>query len=141
MVPILGIAALFLSLAVPAVAQNEERYRVRLSTVPVDIPMRSTVVGTGAATAVLKGTTLTINGNFEGLVSVATTARVHRGVAMGVRGMPFANLTVSKAQQGTISGSVNLTSDLVQSLTKGQIYLQISSEKAPDGNLWGWFVR
>ena len=141
MVPILGIAALFLSLAVPAVAQNEERYRVRLSTVPVDIPMRSTVVGTGAATAVLKGTTLTINGTFEGLVSVATTARVHRGVAMGVRGMPFANLTVSKAQQGTISGSVNLTPELVQSLTKGQIYLQISSEKAPDGNLWGWFVR
>ena len=141
MVPILGIAALFLSLAVPAVAQNEERYRVRLSTVPVDIPMRSTVVGTGAATAVLKGATLTINGTFEGLVSVATTARVHRGVAMGVRGMPFANLTVSKAQQGTISGSVNLTPELAQSLTKGQIYLQISSEKAPDGNLWGWFVR
>ena len=141
MVPILGIAALFLSLAVPAAAQNEERYRVRLSTVPVDIPMRGTVVGTGAATAVLRGTTLTINGNFEGLVSVATTARVHRGVAMGVRGMPFANLTVSKAQQGTISGSVNLTPELVQSLTKGQIYLQISSEKAPDGNLWGWFVR
>ena len=103
--------------------------------------MRSTVVGTGAATAVLKGTTLTISGNFEGLVSVATTARVHRGVAMGVRGMPFANLTVSKAQQGTISGSVNLTPELAQSLTKGQIYLQISSEKAPDGNLWGWFVR
>ena len=141
MVPILGIAALFLSLAVPAVAQNEERYRVRLSTVPVDIPMRSTVAGTGAATAVLKGTTLTINGNFEGLVSVATTSRVHRGVAMGVRGMPFANLTVSKAQQGTISGSVNLTPEQVQSLNKGQIYLQISSEKAPDGNLWGWFVR
>ena len=141
MVPILGIAALFLSLAVPGAAQNEERYRVRLSTVPVDIPMRSTVVGTGAATAVLKGTTLTISGNFEGLVSVATAARVHRGVAMGVRGMPFANLTVSKAQQGTISGSVNLTPELVQSLTKGQIYLQISSEKAPDGNLWGWFVR
>jgi hypothetical protein len=29
----------------------------------------------------------------------------------------------------------------VQALKKGQLYIQISSEKAPDGNLWGWFVR
>lgn len=137
----LGIAVLFLSLAVPGAAQNEERYKVRLSMVPMDIPMRSTVTGLGAAIAVLKGATLTVNGTFEGLVSAATTARVHRGVAMGVRGASFADLTVSKAQKGTISGSINLAPDQVQALRKGQLYLQISSEKAPDGNLWGWFVR
>jgi hypothetical protein len=136
-----GTAVLFLSLAVPGAAQNEERYKVRLSMVPMDIPMRSTVTGLGAATAVLKGAMLTVNGTFEGLVSAATTARVHRGVAMGVRGASFADLTVSKAQKGTISGSINLAPDQIQALRKGQLYLQISSEKAPDGNLWGWFVR
>ena len=60
---------------------------------------------------------------------------------MGVRGSSFAELTVSKAPKGTISGSIDLTPEQVQSLKRGQLYIQISSEKAPDGNLWGWFVR
>ena len=53
----------------------------------------------------------------------------------------MAILTVSKALKGTLSGSIDLTPAQVQALKKGQLYVQISSEKAPDGNLWGWFVR
>jgi hypothetical protein len=136
-----SVGVLLLSLANPAAAQNEERYKVRLSVVPLDIAMQRTVAGAGAATAVLKGATLTVNGTFEGLTSAATSARAHRGVAMGVRGASFADLTVSKAQRGTISGSITLTPDQVQALKKGQIYLQVSSEQAPEGNLWGWLVR
>jgi len=34
-----------------------------------------------------------------------------------------------------------LTPEQVQSLKKGQLYIQIYSEKAPDGNLWGWLLR
>ena len=60
---------------------------------------------------------------------------------MGVRGSSFAELMVSKARTGTVSVSIDLTPDQVQSLKRGQLYIQISSEKAPDGNLWGWFVR
>ena len=60
---------------------------------------------------------------------------------MGVRGASLAMLTVSKALKGTLSGSIDLTPAQVQALKKGQLYVQISSEKAPDGNLWGWFVR
>ena len=60
---------------------------------------------------------------------------------MGVRGAPIGELTVSKAMNGTIAGSLDLTPDQVQSLRKGRLYIQISSEKAPDGNLWGWFLR
>ena len=136
-----GVAVLLLSLAVPSAGQNEERYKVRLSTVPMDVAMRSTVAGTGAATAVLKGATMTVNGTFDGLLSSGTTARVHRGAAMGVRGASLADLAVSKAQKGTISGSITLAPEQMQGLRKGQLYLQISSEKAPDGNLWGWIVR
>jgi hypothetical protein len=60
---------------------------------------------------------------------------------MGVRGMPFADLTVSKGTEGTIAGSVMLTDEQLRALERNRIYLQIASERAPDGNLWGWLVR
>ena len=136
----LTIVVLVLSL-LPAAAQNEVRYKVRLAPVPLDIAMRSTVAGSGSATAVLKGPLLTINGTFEELRSPATTARLHQGPTMGLRGMPFADLTISKATNGTITGSVTLSPEQARALERGRVYLQISSERAPDGNLWGWFVR
>ena len=139
---VLGVTVLVVLHALTGAAQSEERYRVRLSTVPMDGGMRATVAGNGSATAVLKGTTLTVNGTFDGLLSPATTARVHRGPAMGVRGASFAELAVpTKAPKGTISGSINLSPEQVRALQAGQLYIQISSEKAPEGNLWGWFVR
>ena len=138
---VLGITALVISLALPGAGQTQEKYRVRLATVPMDGGMRGTVAGTGAATAVLAGAKLTVNGTFDGLLSPATAGNVHRGPAMGVRGPSFAALTVSKAPKGTLSGSIDLSPQQVQALKKGQLYIQISSEKAPEGNLWGWFVR
>ena len=134
------IALLCLWFAQPA-AQNQERYKVRLSTIPMDGGMRETVAGGGSASAVLAGTKLTINGTFQGLRSPATAARVHNGLTKGVRGAPVADLTVSKAVNGTLTGSIDLTPDQLQNLRKGQLYIQISSEKAPDGNLWGWLLR
>ena len=136
-----ALAIVLLVLALPAAAQNEVRYKVRLSPVPMDIAMRSTVAGRGSATAVLKGNVLTVNGTFDGLRSPATTARLHLGPAMGIRGMPFGDLTISKATEGTISGSVTLMPDQARALERSRVYLQISSERAPDGNLWGWVVR
>jgi len=136
-----ALTAVLLVLALPAAAQNEVRYKVRLSPVPMDIAMRSTVAGRGSATAVLKGNVLTVNGTFDGLRSPATAARLHLGPAMGIRGMPFGDLTISKATEGTISGSVTLMPDQARALERSRVYLQISSERAPDGNLWGWVVR
>jgi len=135
------IALIVLALTLPLGAQSEVRYKVRLAPVPMDVAMRSTIAGTGSAMAVLKGSMLTVTGKFEGLRSPATAARVYMGPAMGLRGMPFADLMISKATDGTISGSVTLTTDQVRALDKQRIYLQIASERAPDGNLWGWFVR
>jgi hypothetical protein len=137
-----SIAVLVLPLlSSAAAAQNEVRYKVRLAPVPMDIAMRSTVAGTGSATAVLKGTSLTISGTFDGLRSPATTARLHDGPTMGLRGMPFADLMISKATSGTISGAVTLSPEQARALERGRVYLQISSERAPDGNLWGWLIR
>jgi hypothetical protein len=125
----------------PTLAQSPEKYKVRLSTVPMDGGMRDAVAGAGTASVVLAGTKLTITGTFQGLRSPATAAQLHRGLARGVRGAPVAELTVSKSTDGMITGSVDLTPDQLQALRRGQLYVQISSEKAPDGNLWGWLLR
>ena len=140
-VAVLAVVIGLVWLSQPGAAQNQEKYKVRLATVPMDGGMRDAVAGSGSASALLSGTTLTINGTFGGLRSPATAARLHSGLAMGVRGAPVGDLTVSKAMSGTITGSLDLTPDQVQSLRKGRLYIQISSEKAPDGNLWGWFLR
>jgi hypothetical protein len=102
--------------------------------------MKSTIAGTGAATATLTGTKFTVNGTFEGLKSNATMAHIHQGSAAGVRGPKLLDLTVTKSLSGTLSGSFDLTPDQIESLKKGKWYVQIHSEKAPDGNLWGWLL-
>lgn len=106
----------------------------------MDVTMMSTIAGTGSLTAVLAETKLTIHGTFEGLRSPATVARVHRG-SKGIRGPAIYNLNVSKATSGTLSGSLELTPTQVEDLRNGRFYVQIHSEGAPDGNLWGWLLR
>jgi hypothetical protein len=140
-VAVLAVLAGFAWLSQSGEAQNQEKYKVRLATVPMDGGMRDAVAGSGSASALLAGNTLTISGTFGGLRSPATAARLHVGLAMGVRGAPVGEITVSRAMTGSITGSLDLTPDQVQSLRKGRLYIQISSEKAPDGNLWGWFLR
>ena len=136
----LAVAAL-LCFTLSAAAQNEEKFKIRLTPVPLDGVMRATVAGAGAGSATLAGSKLTVTASFEGMPSAATTAKIHRGVATGVRGSSFLDLTVTRAAKGTISGAFDLAPDQVDSLKKGKLYIQISSEKAPDGTLWGWILK
>jgi hypothetical protein len=128
-------------LAVSACAQGSETYKVRLAPVALDAAMKNTVAGLGSVTAVLAGTKLTVNGTFEGLKSNATVAHIHQGTAPGVRGPRIMDLTVTKATNGTLSGTFDLTPDQLVRLKKGDWYVQIHSEKAPEGNLWGWLYN
>jgi hypothetical protein len=118
-----------------------EKYKTRLAPVAMDASMRSTIAGTGSALATLAGKTLTFSGTFEGLRSPATVAKVHRGRITGVRGPSILDLNVSPAANGTIAGAVELTTDQLDDLRRGRLYIQIDSEKAPDGNLWGWLLK
>ena len=136
----LGIAAVLLGGAL-LFAQTTETYKTRLSAVAADARTRPTLAGIGSVSAVLSGSKLTVTGSFEGLLSPATTAQVHAAVAAGVRGPVIQDLTISKAASGMISGSVDLIPDLVEKLHKGGIYIQIQSEKSPEGVLWGWLQR
>ena len=130
--------ALGASIALPE-AQSAQ-YRARLSVVPIDIPMQSTIAGSGSASATLKGTTLTVSGTFAGLKTPATAVRVHRGPKTAMRGPAIGDLTATAATSGSISGSLDLTKEQIDDLAAGRLYLQLHSQKAPDGNLWGWLL-
>jgi hypothetical protein len=134
------VTALALVAVTASSGAQTPQYRARLSPVPLDIAMQSTIAGSGSATAVLKGTTLTINGTFAGLRTAATVARVHRGPKTAMRGPAIGDLTATAATSGTISGSIELTSAHVADLAAGRLYVMLHSEKAPEGNLWGWLL-
>jgi CHRD domain-containing protein len=135
--------ATLLSLASFGAAQNgqtAESFKARLSPVPINISMMSTIAGTGSLTATLQGKQLTIQGTFEGLRSPATTVQIHRG-PKGIRGPAILDLAVTKAEKGAVSGTLELTPDQIADLRSGRLYVQIQSERAPDGNLWGWLLK
>ena len=121
-------------------AQSTRTFVARLSPVPIMADQQSTVSGVGTATATLNGRRLTIDGKFSGLRTPATVARLHLAPRAS-RGEAFADLKVSSGTSGgsgTIAGAVDLTPPQLQALEKNSVYVQLHSEKAPDGNLWGW---
>lgn len=137
----LWFGALIACLGLTVAAQTPARFKARLSTVPIDFLTAANVTGTGSATAVLTGNKLSVTGTFEGLRTPATIARIHSG-PRGIRGPAVLDLDleVTKATSGTIKASLQLTSTQVESLKRGRLYIQIHSEKAPEGNLWGWLL-
>src|SRR5688572_3944269 len=132
----LAVAALLVS----SVQAQTPQYRARLAILPIDVAMQSTIAGSGSITATLKGSSLTINGTFAGLRTAATVARVHRSPRTAMRGAPIGDLTVSGETSGTISGSIELSKEQIDDLAAGRLYVQLHSQKAPDGNLWGWLL-
>jgi len=140
----LPFAAVLTALGVGGLlAQQPKTYKARLSPVPIDIAMQATVAGSGSASALLTGTKLAITGTFEGLRSPATIAQVHKSPTRGMRGPVVFELTVAKGSDptaGTIAGTFDLTPLQLADLEKGRLYVQLHSEKAPDGNLWGWLL-
>jgi hypothetical protein len=133
-------SALFLILAFATAQAAPEVMRARLAPVPIDLAMQETIAGVGSATGTLAGATLTIEGTFRGLKSAATSVRVYESARMGMRGTLLAEFTSGGGTAGTFQGTVTLTREQAASLAKGLLYVQVQSEKAPDGNLWGWLT-
>ncbi len=133
--------ALAIACVMPVCAQAPETYKARLSPVPIEAKTRANIAGIGSVTATLAGSKLSISGMFDGLRSAATDAKVHQSPVTGVRGPAIADVTVAHAASGDLNVSLELTPQQIESLKKGRLYIQIDSEKAPDGNLWGWLLR
>src|SRR6478752_2299014 len=132
-------ATIAVTMAVSTAAQTPQ-YRARLAMVPIDVAMQASVAGSGSATATLKGSTLSVTGTFSGLKTAATVARLHRSAKSGMRGAPIADLTVTTETSGSINGTIELTKEQIADLAAGRLYIQLHSQKAPDGNLWGWLL-
>ncbi len=117
-----------------------EKYQTRLSPVALNDGMRANIAGEGTASAALDGNTLSVSGKFSGLATPATDAHLFLGALTGVPGNAILNLTVSPATNGTVTGTFKLNAKQAAALRSGDIYVQIDSEKAPSGNLWGWLL-
>ena len=135
----LAVVLLSSRVCVSAQAQAARTFKTRLSPVPVAAYKRG-VVGVGSVTATLTGTKLSIAGTYEGLACAATTAKIYKSPKPGIRGERCSTLKVTGGTSGTITGQFDLTPAQVQELSAGRYYVQLHSEKAPDGNLWGWLM-
>jgi hypothetical protein len=127
------------TIAMPVVAQAPRHFRARLSPVPIDVAMQNVIAGSGSVTATLTGNKLSIEGTFKDLKTPATFAKIHRA-PKGIRGPAVLDLTVSGGTSGTITGNLELTSAQVDDLMQSRFYVQLHSQKAPEGNLWGWLL-
>ena len=139
MLRLLAVPALAVLLAGgPALAADS--YQANLGPMPLDQANNKNMLGRGEATATLDGRTLTVSGNFGGLPSPATKAHLIVGLAIGVPGSESLDLTVSPADSGTVSGTLTLSAKQAAAFRTGKLYVQIDSQKAPAGNLWGWLL-
>ncbi len=137
---IAGLLVAGLATLAPGVhAQGSRSFKTRLSPVPVSA-YNPNIVGTGTVTATLTGNRLAIDGRYEGLASPATQARIFKSSKPGIRGDALLDLKVSGGASGTITGQFDLTAQQVQELSASRYYVQLYSEKAAEGNLWGWLM-
>lgn len=130
-----------LVLAITAAPAFAEEFSARLGRVPVDSRNQASVSGIGRASGELEGDQLQITGQFSGLGGAATVANLHMGPAVGVRGDVIHALELDAAIEGELSGTVRLTAEQLAALRAGRLYIQIHSEAAPDGNLFGWLLE
>src|SRR6185436_3293902 len=129
----LGMAVLASGLlAAPAAAEN---FETRLSPSPLTDGTRVNIKGEGTALVQWDGNILSVSGNFQGLVTNATTAAIYDGLGIGIPGPKAFDISVTQGTSGMIWGSLTLTRKQLADLRAGRMYVQINSEKAPGGNL------
>jgi hypothetical protein len=133
------LGACFLSV-LPGAAAASSIFHARLSPGPRLVGTRADRSGSGSVTATLDGNMLTLQGSFNGLLAVPTGAHLRMGWLPGVRGPLVAGLTISPDTAGTLSGKVQLNTQQLAALRIGGFYVEIDSDKAPEGDLWGWLM-
>jgi hypothetical protein len=134
------LGACLLSVLLGAASPNAVTFHFRLSPGPRLVGTRADSSGSGSVTATLEGSKLTLQGSFSGLLAVPTGAHLFMGSLPGVRGPLVADLTISPTTTGTLSGTVQLTTEQLAALRNGGLYVEIDSDKAPEGDLWGWII-
>lgn len=126
--------------AATTAAAGADVFKARLAPLGVTQATVNTITGVGHVTATLSGSKLTIDANFEGLTGAATAANLRRG-AKGIPGPVVFELQAPKASSGKINATLDLSAEQVSDLKAGRLYLQIHSERAPDGSIRGWLLE
>jgi CHRD domain len=134
------LAVVLLAGCMSVSAHADESFDVRLSPAPRDASMKPSIAGHGTARVTLRGNRLTIAGNFSAFPSPATRAALHRGPAVALRGPAIRELTVSSNTSGALTAELTLDAAELAALEAGQLYIQIDTAAAPDGNVWGWLL-
>jgi hypothetical protein len=132
-----GLSIVALLALAPA---HAETFETRLSPSPLTQGTRINITGQGSALVQWDGNILSVSGNFTGLASNATTAEIYDGPGIGIPGSKLFDLSLTPDRSGTIWGSLTMTRKQLAELRAGHLYVQINSEKAPDGNLTGWLL-
>jgi hypothetical protein len=135
-----GIAVLVILSAVPVALAAAEKYQIHISPMPFNDETRPRMTGKGAALATLDRETLSIAGTFTGLASAATEAHLSLSSGPGIPGTKIFDLVVSRDVAGKLTGQVKLQPNQLAALASGKLYVQINTEKAPMGTLWGWLL-
>ena len=134
---ILVTGILFFSSAI----QAQEVFRARLSPMPTTPQTVTTILGEGQVILTLNENSLSVEGNFTGMSSMATGAHIHNGPP-AQPGPVIHTLEVSQATNGNVRGELSLTDEQVEALRNNEFYIQIHSENNPPGELRGWvFLR
>ena len=136
----LAVVTLWIGLASGAAAA--EKYQVYLAPMPFNDATQPFMTGAkGTATATLDGDTLTVSGTFTGLSGRATKARLSLSRGPGIPGDAQFDLTLDGDTSGKVSAQKKLDASQLAALRSRKLYIQIDSEKAPSGHLWGWLLE
>ena len=139
---VLACGALLLAAqAFAAQGAGGEIYRARLSVVPLDVAMQANVAGLGQVTATLNGNRLTVTGDASGL----QVARDHGLDPPRTQGHsrsrdPPAHRHEDRECRRSAARSSSPPQQ-VEDLKGEQLYVQLNSERAPEGNLRGWLLK
>ena len=137
--PRLAALAVAAALASSVHAQAPQ-YRARLSIVPIDIAMQSDHRRIRLGDRDAEGHHADDQRHVQRIEDRGDRCAVHRSPRTAMRGAPIGDLTATAETSGTISGSIELTKEQIDDLAAGRLYVQLHSQKAPDGNLWGWLL-
>ena len=121
--------------------QAQDIYRARLSPMPTTPQTVSTILGEGEVILTLHGNLLTIDGAFTGMSSVATGAHIHNGPP-AQPGPVIHTLEITENTSGSVTGTLTLSGEEIESLRNNEFYIQVHTESNPPGELRGWvFLR
>lgn len=137
----LAIWAMGVIAATVVVAESSpEVFKARLSPLGVTAATVNIITGSGTVTATLKDTHLTIDASFDGLTGAATAANVRRG-PKGIPGPIVFDLQAPNTSSGKINTTIELNGEQIADLRAGRLYVQIHSERAPEGSIRGWLLK